>query len=115
MILTATANPTAQVLLSLVPVLGVVFGTVLLFFFLLWQYKLKKELIRKGQYEPSFGKNLRKLSLLTGSLSIMTGIPLTILLTVLEGISYSLLGGLIPLAAGAGLLLFAFLGDRMGR
>jgi len=32
-------NPAAQILLSLVPLTGVIFGCVLLFFFLLWQYR----------------------------------------------------------------------------
>lgn len=96
----------ADIIISLVPMLGVIFGSALLFFFLLWRYKLTKEMIRNGSYEPGFFKNLRLLSLLLGSVSISVGLPMTILFFVIEGVSYSVLGGLMPLSAGIGLLLF---------
>lgn len=99
----------AEILLSLVPMVGIIFGTTLMFFFLLWQYRLRREVIRSGKYEPAFFRNIRVLSLLFGSLSVATGIPLTVLLVVMNGVSYSLLGGLIPLSTGLGLFLFYYL------
>ncbi len=99
----------AQVLVSLVPMLGVIFGSTLLFFFLLWQYRLRKELIRTNQYVPTFFPHIRSLSLLFGSLSVAAGLPLTLLLFMIDGLTYGLLEGLIPLSVGGGLFLFYYL------
>ena len=96
----------SDILLSLVPLLGVVFGATLLFFFLLWQYRLRKELIRVGRTAPEFMVNIRLISLLVGLLGVFAGVPLTALFYAIDGLSYALLGGVLPLFAGVGLLLF---------
>jgi len=96
----------AQIILSLVPLAGVIFGWLLLFFFLLWNYKIRRELIRTGQFVPAFNKNFRTFALLLGSVSGAVGLPMTILFLAIEGKSYILLGGLIPLFTGVGLLIF---------
>ena len=98
--------PAAEILLSLVPLLGVVFGTILLFFYFYWSYKQKKELIQQGKYKPRTYENLRKISFLLGCLSTSIGLPMSLLFLYLEGISYIMLGGLIPFTAGIGFLLF---------
>lgn len=95
-----------EILLALVPLLGVVFGCVLLFFFLLWRSRLRREMIRAGQYQPMFAKNIRLVSLLIGLLSVSVGLPMTVLFAAMEGLNYVLLGGLLPLFAGVGFLLF---------
>jgi hypothetical protein len=96
----------SEVILSLVPLTGVVFGCVLLFFFFLWQYRLRRELIRSGQYRPMFMANIRTLTLLIGIMGAASGLPMTILFLSIEGVSYALLGGLLPLCAGIGFLVF---------
>ncbi len=96
----------AQILLALVPLTGIIFGAVILFFFLYWHYKIKKELIRTNQYRSTTGKNFRSFTLLLGCLSAFVGLPMTILFSAINGLSYVLLGGLIPLFAGIGLLIF---------
>ena len=96
----------AQIMLSLVPMLGIVFGATLVFFFLFWNYRLKRELIRTNQYTHTTVRTLRMFSLLIGLLSIAVGLPLTFLFLAVEGISYALLGGLIPMFTGIGLLVF---------
>jgi type IV secretory pathway TrbD component len=96
----------AEIILSLVPLLGVVFGCVLLFFFLLWQYRIRRELIRTGQHQPMFVTNIRMLSLLIGLLGIAAGLPMTLLFVLIEGVTYVLLGGLLPFFAGIGFLIF---------
>ena len=103
----SVSSSAADVLLSLVPITGIAFGWTLLFFFFLWQYRLKKELIRTGQYETStFWKNIRTFSLLIGFLSTMIGIPITVLFFIIHGASVVALGGLIPISVGLGLLIF---------
>lgn len=108
-----SGHPASDIIIAVIPLAGVVFGSVLLFFFFLWQYKLKRELIRTNQYEHGAWKNLRVLSLLIGSISALIGLPMTILFLVINGASYAALGGIVPLFAGLGLLLFYALSRRM--
>ena len=95
-----------EIILSLVPLLGVVFGCVLLFFFILWQYRIRRELIRTGQHRPMFVANIRVLSLLIGLLGVSAGLPMTLLFLLIEGVTYVLIGGLLPFSAGIGFLIF---------
>ncbi|MCB1318607.1 MAG: hypothetical protein KDK34_00055 [Leptospiraceae bacterium] len=96
----------AQILLSLVPVIGIVFGSTLLFFFLFWNYQLRREMIRTNQYRQTSIATLRLFALFVGLLSLCVGLPMTGLFLAIEGISYVVLGGLVPLFAGLGLLQF---------
>jgi hypothetical protein len=76
---------------------------VVIFFYLLWNHRRRTLLIKAGQYNrPDF--NLRSFSLLSGLLLSSVGVALTVLLSIVEGASYSLLGGIIPLSMGFGLL-----------
>ena len=100
------SSEAAQVIISVVPLLGVILGATLLFFFFLWNYKLKKELIRAGQYQYQSLKTVRMFTLLIGIISFAVGLPMTVLFAAVEGISYSLLGGLIPSFVGIGLIVF---------
>lgn len=102
----SSGSSAPEIILSLVPLLGVVFGCVLLFFFLLWQYRIRRELIRSGQHQPMFVANIRVISLLIGLLGIAAGLPMTLLFILIEGVSYALLGGLLPFFAGIGFLVF---------
>ena len=106
----------AQVVIAVIPIVGIVMGSVVAFFYLLWNHRRRSLLIKAGQYaRPEF--NLLTFSLLSGLLLSTVGIALTILLAIIEGASYSLLGGIIPLAMGAGLLVFYFIKrfDKHGR
>ena len=96
----------AQIIISVVPLLGVILGATLLFFFFFWNYTLKKVLIRAGQYQYQSLKNVRIFTLLIGIISVSVGLPMTILFAGVEGMSYSLLGGLIPSFVGIGLIVF---------
>ncbi|MCR9145266.1 MAG: hypothetical protein NXI24_23710 [bacterium] len=102
----ADGGTASEILLSLVPLLGVVLGCVLLFFFFLWQYRIRRELIRTGQHQPMFVTNIRILSLLIGLLGIAVGLPMTLLFILIEGVTYVLLGGLLPFFVGIGFLIF---------
>jgi hypothetical protein len=93
----------AQVIVAIIPIVGIVMGSVVVFFYLLWNYRRRALLIKAGQYtKPEF--NLLSFSLLAGLLLTSVGIALTVLLVIIVGASYGLLGGLIPLSMGAGLL-----------
>ncbi|MCL2180824.1 MAG: hypothetical protein FWB83_06815 [Treponema sp.] len=95
----------AQVIISIIPIVGIVVGSAVIFFYLLWNHRRVTLLIKAGLYaKPDF--NLLSFSLLSGLLLSTVGIALTILLLIIEGASYALLGGIIPLAMGTGLLVY---------
>ena len=98
----------AQIILSLVPIVGIVMGAVLAFFYLLWAHREKVRLIERGLYEQR-RLDLDTFCLLAGLLLLSVGAVLSVLFIVVEGASYALLGGLIPFAAGISLLLFFML------
>ncbi len=97
--------PTAQVIVSIIPIVGIVVGGVVIFFYLLWRNAQIVLMIKTEKYEP-LQFNFKLFSLLTGILLIGIGFILSIFFIVLEGFSYPLLGGLIPLVIGICLILF---------
>jgi hypothetical protein len=100
--------PAAQILISIIPIVGLVMGTVIAFFYLLWAHREKVRLIERGLYAPR-KMDLDAFCLLSGLLLSSVGLVLSVLFIVLEGATYSLLGGLIPLASGISFLAFYLL------
>jgi hypothetical protein len=97
------ASSVAQIIFASIPIVGIVMGAVVVFFYLLWSHRRKMLLIKAGQYSrPEF--DLLSFSLLTGLLLSCIGIALTVFLTLALGLNYGILGGIIPLAIGIGLL-----------
>jgi len=95
----------AQVIIAIIPIVGIVMGSVVIFFYLLWNHRRRSMLIKAGQNSrPDF--NLLTFSLLSGLLLSTVGVALTIFLSIVEGANYGLLGGIIPLSMGIGLLTF---------
>lgn len=93
----------AQVIIAIIPIVGIVMGSIVIFFYLLWNHRRRTLLIKAGHYNrPEF--NLLSFSLLSGLLLGSVGVALTVLLSIIEGASYGLLGGIIPLSMGVGLL-----------
>jgi hypothetical protein len=102
----------AQVIVAVIPIVGIVMASVVAFFYLLWAHREKVRLIERGLFEPR-KLDLDAFCLLAGLLLASVGAVLTIMFIVLGTRSFALLGGLIPLAAGAALL--AFFTMRRGR
>ena len=99
------SSSSAQVIVSIIPIVGIVMGSVVVFFYLLWNHKRRTLLIKAGQFKrPDF--DLLSFSLLTGLLLGAVGLALTVFLAIALGISFGLLGGIIPLAIGVGLLVY---------
>jgi hypothetical protein len=95
----------AQIIISVIPIVGIIMGSVVVFFYLLWNHRRRTLLIKAGQYKrPDF--DLLSFSLLTGLLLSSVGLALTVFLALALGISFGLLGGIIPLSVGIGLLIF---------
>jgi hypothetical protein len=95
----------AQTIISIIPIVGIFMGSVVIFFYLLWNHRRRTLLIKAGQYNrPEF--DLLSFSLLTGLLLSAVGLALTIFLAIASGAGFGLLGGVIPLAVGVGLLCY---------
>lgn len=105
-------SPAAQIILSIVPIVGIVMGSGVIFFYLLWMHKQRILKIEKGVYEKQ-RFDLLTFSLLTGLLLSSVGVVLSIFFIAMEGCSYGLLGGLIPLATGVSLLVFFVIRKNM--
>jgi len=98
-----------QIIISIIPIVGIGIGGVILFFTCLWRHREKKLQIQTGNYINS-AFDLKTYSLLIGLLLTGLGAILTIffILFVLffQGPFPSILGGLIPLTIGVCLLIF---------
>jgi hypothetical protein len=95
----------AQVLIAVIPMVGIVMGSGVIFFYLLWNHQRRTLLIKAGQYRrPDF--DLLSFSLLAGLLLGIVGLSLTVFLAFMQGLNYGLLGGIIPLSIGIGLLTY---------
>jgi hypothetical protein len=107
------SSAASQVLISVIPIIGIGVGGIVVFFYLLWDHKRRMLLIKNGQYRPVF--DLESFSLLAGLLLGFVGLALTIFLAIVtDGNKYTLLGGIIPLSIGVGLLSY-YLIKRFGR
>ncbi|MFQ3547661.1 MAG: hypothetical protein SNJ56_04925 [Termitinemataceae bacterium] len=99
------SNDAVHILLAIVPIVGIVMGSIVAFLYLLWHHKRTVMLIQLGQYEkPRF--DLLSFSLLTGLLLLCLGIVLTVVFVLVDGMGYHVLGGLIPLSLGIGLIAY---------
>lgn len=95
----------AQILVSLIPIVGIVCGATVIFFALLWRHRETKQRILNNTYKPvTF--NFRVFSLLTGLFLTSIGAVLSVMFILIHGLSWAALGGLIPLASGIALLVF---------
>jgi hypothetical protein len=95
----------AEVIIAIIPIVGIVMGSVVVFFYLLWNHKRKMLLIKAGQNSRT-DFDLLSFSLLTGLLLVSVGISLTAFLAIAKGSGDGLLGGISPLSLGVGLLIF---------
>lgn len=104
----------AQVLLSVIPTVGIIMGSVVVFFYLLWRHKQYIKMIEKG-IEPPKSFDLMSFSLVGGLVMAGVGFVLSVFFVLTDGAAYSLLGGLIPLAVGLSLLAFYLLRQNESR
>ena len=94
-----------QIIIAVIPIVGIVMGSVLVFFYFLWRHKQIMLQIKTNTYiRPAV--NIRLFCLLLGIMLTVIGCVLFGLFYLIAGIGYILLGGLIPLALGISLTLF---------
>lgn len=100
----------AQVIIAIIPIVGIVMGAVVVFFSMLWRHLEIRKQIMAGTYRPE-RFNLKAYSLLIGLLLTGVGAILTVFFILMNGASPAILGGLIPLAIGICLIIFYKIND----
>ena len=95
----------AQILVTVIPMIGIVMGSIIILFYLIFNYKQKKLMIEKGIYQKNVF-DLDSFSLLSGLILFSIGLSLMIFFIIKEGVSYGILGGIIPLSCGVALIAF---------
>lgn len=101
----ASASPASQVIIAVIPIVGIVIGGVVVFFYLLWRHRETSLQIKTGCFKPK-QLNLKLFSLLTGLLLTGVGAVLSLVFLLVQGLSYMLLGGLLPMIIGICLIVF---------
>ena len=101
----AAPSTAAQVIVTVIPIVGIVMGSVVIFFYLLWNHKQKMLMIEKGIYKRA-DFDIDSFSVFSGLILLGIGITLVLFFIIKEGFSYSLLSGLIPLSLGISLLAY---------
>jgi len=107
----STPSAAAQVIISIIPIVGIVMGSVVIFFYLRWDYKKKilmieKNLLKRNEFDFKF------FSLFTGLILSGIGLCLTVFFSVKDGLSYGVLSGLIPLSIGMSMLIFYIIQEK---
>ena len=102
-----------QIIIAVIPIVGIVMGSVLVFFYFLWRHKQIMLQIKTNTYIRPI-VNIRLFCLLLGIMLTVIGCVLFGLFYFIAGIGYILLGGLIPLALGVSLTLFYAITRRSG-
>jgi hypothetical protein len=102
----------ARVIVALIPIVGIVMGSVVVFFWMLWDHRRKVLLIKNQLYEKT-RFDLLNFSLLTGILLALVGTVMTVFLALTLGRHNGVLGGLVPLALGVALLIYYGLRRRL--
>ncbi len=95
----------AQVIISIVPIVGIVMGSAVLFFYLMWSYKHKKLLIEKNLVKKT-EFDIDSFSLFSGLILLSIGGSLVAFFLIKEGVNYGVLSGLIPFSIGISLIVF---------
>ena len=103
-----------QILIVVIPIVAIVMGSVVVFFYLLWRHKQNLKMIEQGMQPPT-SFDLKSFSLVAGLISAGVGFVLSVFFVLTDGAAYSLLGGLIPLAVGVSLLAYYLLRNNESR
>lgn len=104
----STPSVAAQIIVSIIPIVGIVMGCIVIFFYIMWDHKLKVYLIENNLYEKK-RFDIDTFSLLTGLILFILGLSLLMFFLIRSGFSYGFLSGLIPASLGLSMLLFVFI------
>lgn len=95
----------SQIIVTIIPIVGIVIGGTVIFFWLYWSYKQRMLMIEKNITQiRSF--DLESFGLLTGLILTSLGACLGIFFIIIQGLSYGMLSGLIPFSIGISMIAF---------
>jgi phosphate/sulfate permease len=95
---------TAQILIAAIPLVAVTLLAVVSFFFILLDYRRARLIIEKGL--SPMPRDIDDKLLLIGIVSLFVGAGLLVFFALKTGLNDSLLGGIIPTAAGLGIITY---------
>lgn len=102
----SVTSTAAQVIVTIIPIVGIVMGSTLIFFYLLYSHRQKMKMIEKGLISQKSLFDIDSFSLFSGLLLLGIGLSLTLFFLIKEGSGFGVLSGIIPLSGGISLLLF---------
>jgi hypothetical protein len=102
----------SQIILSLVPLIGVLFGTFLFFSLFYFYHKQKMLMIEQKLYKP-IRLNWSLIMVLAGFIIFLAGVAITLVFILNRDFGHELLGGLIPFAVGLAILLTYFVSNKV--
>ncbi len=94
--------PAAQVLIAALPLVAVSLLAVLAFFMMLWDHQRDKILVARG--EKPVPRNVDDKILLLGVVALFVGVGLTAFFAIHDGLTNSLLGGIVPAMTGLAII-----------
>jgi len=95
----------AQIMITIIPIVGIIFGFAIMFSYLFWNNKQKILMIEKGLLKKT-DFDLDSFSLLAGLVLLAVGGSLVLFFLFKQGWTYGVLSGLIPFSIGLSLIIF---------
>lgn len=106
----------AQVIVTIIPIVGILFTSIVLFLYLILWHKQRMTLIEKDQFQRIFKDvDVDSASLFSGMVLFAVGFSLLLFFWIKEGIDYGMLSGLIPFSIGVSLISFFVIRLRIKR
>ncbi len=104
----------AQVIVTIIPIVGILFASIVLFLYLILWHKQRMSLIEKDQFQRVFKDvDIDSASLFSGMVLFAVGFSLLLFFWIKEGVSFGMLSGLIPFSIGISLIAFFVIRLRM--
>ncbi|HOJ50275.1 MAG TPA: hypothetical protein PKW55_05640 [Spirochaetota bacterium] len=111
-LLSQKSSPTVDIIVSLIPIVGIIGGCFVFFSIFLFYYKQRILIIQTGNYKP-FKVNWNLVLILTGMVTTFVGIAITTVFIINKVYGFELLGGLIPLFTGLAIIFTYIISNKV--
>ncbi len=102
----------AQIILAVVPIIGVLFGAALFFSLFYFYHKQKMLMIEKEIYKP-LRLNWNLIFIVSGFIFMLSGVAITVVFIINGSTGYELLGGGVTLGVGVAIILSYILSSKV--
>lgn len=100
-----SSSSAADVVIAVIPIVGILMGGAVSLLYMFYSYKQKKHMIEKGIYKR-IRLDLRGIVFFSGFPLTATGLGLSVFFVIMDGISYGILSGLIPFMIGISFIAY---------